>query len=121
MNDLRGMRLAINGPTALNHAWRVLEYHGMRLDDVQIENVSFPEQLPALTNQAIDAAMPLEPFVTIGQDRGILEPIFDVGYAMPNYPAGMVFYSADFIQNQSPHAIIWFHRKEGLRMFWFMF
>src|SRR5438093_569294 len=59
VNDLRGLRLAINGPTALNHAWRALSYHGMRLEDVQIENVSFPEQLPALTNQAIDAAMPL--------------------------------------------------------------
>ncbi len=100
VNDLRGMRLAINAPAALNHAWRVLSYHSMRLEDVQIEMVAFPEQVAALSNRAIDAAMLLEPFVVLGQERGVLEPIFDAGQAMPYYPVGMLFYAADFIENQ---------------------
>ncbi len=100
VTDLRGMRLAINAPAAQVHAWRALSYHGMRLDDVQLENVTFPEQLAALANQAIDAAIMLEPLMTLGQERGVLEPLFDMGQAMPNYPVSMVFYAADFIQNQ---------------------
>jgi len=98
--DLRGMRLAINAPAAQAHAWRALSHYGMRLDDVQLENVTFPEQPAALANQAIDAAIMLEPFMTLGQERGILEPIFDMGQAMPDYPVSMVFYAADFAQNQ---------------------
>src|SRR5262249_29609155 len=61
--DLRGMRLAINAPAAQAHAWRALSYYGMRLDDVQLENVTFPEQPAALANQAIDAAIMLEPLM----------------------------------------------------------
>src|SRR5262249_51850696 len=32
------------------------------------------------------------------RDRGVLEPLFDMGQAMPDYPVSMVFYAADFIQ-----------------------
>ncbi len=98
--DLRGMRLAINAPAAQLHAYRALSHYGMRLDDVQLENVTFPEQIAALANQAVDAAIALEPLVTFGQDRGVLEPLFDMGQAMPDYPVSMLFYAADFIQQQ---------------------
>jgi NitT/TauT family transport system substrate-binding protein len=94
------MRLAINAPAAQVHAWRALQTGGLALDDVQLENVTFPEQLAALSNGAIDAALALEPLVTFGQHRGVLEPLLDMGYAMPNYPVSMLFYAADFIQSQ---------------------
>jgi NitT/TauT family transport system substrate-binding protein len=98
--DLRGMRLAINAPAAQVHAWRALSHYGLQLDDVQLENVTFPEMVAALANQAIDAALMLEPFITLGQERGVLEPLLDMGQAMPNYPVSQVFFTADFIQSQ---------------------
>jgi NitT/TauT family transport system substrate-binding protein len=94
------MRLAINAPAAQVHAYRALQYGGLGLDDVQIEYVTFPEQLAALSNGAVDAVIALEPLLTLGRERGLLEPVLDMGYAMPQYPVSMLFYAADFIQSQ---------------------
>lgn len=102
--DLRGMKVATNAAGAQVHLEYALQYHGLSLNDVQWENVSFPEQPTALANRAIDGATAIEPFVTLGQERGILLPLFDMGHAMPYYPVQSLFYSADFIQSQTETA-----------------
>ena len=86
MNDLRGRVVATNAIGAQSAVYRVLAYHGMTLDDVRLETIAFPDQLVALSNGAIDAATAIEPFVTLGQERNVLVPLFDIGQALPGYP-----------------------------------
>ncbi len=98
--DLRGRTVATNAIGAQAQVERVLELYGLTVDDVRMEDVSFPDQLAALTNGAIDAATSIEPFVTLGQDRNILVPLFDMGQALPNYPVQVLFYGDDFARGQ---------------------
>ena len=54
--DLRGRRVAINGTGNLNHLQlkEVLAYNGLGLDDVDVTQVLFPDQMSALGNGAIE-------------------------------------------------------------------
>jgi len=100
VRDLRDMRVAMNGTTPNRGVAAALAYHDMALTDVDIQSVSFPEQLAALANGAVDAAFEVEPFITLGQERGVLVPLFDMGYAIPNDAGQQLFYAADFAQQQ---------------------
>ncbi len=100
--DLRGRTVAINNASSLNHEqleW-VLRANGLELEDVQIEQVAFPEQMSALANGKIDAGITLEPFVTLAEAQNIAVPLFDIGAAMPGHSAQCLFYSPEFIQTQ---------------------
>ena len=57
--DLRGRRVAINGTGNLNHLQlkEVLAYNGLGLDDVDVTQVPFPDQMSALGNGAIEEAL----------------------------------------------------------------
>jgi NitT/TauT family transport system substrate-binding protein len=75
--DLRGKRFAIVGTASLDEISldRVLEKAGMstKTADVQVIR-AFPDMLVSLGNKSIDAAMLIEPFVTLGMSKGIIDP-----------------------------------------------
>jgi NitT/TauT family transport system substrate-binding protein len=100
VRDLRGRTVATNAIGAQSAVERVLAYHGMTLDEVRLETVAFPDQLVALSNAAIDAATSIEPFVTLGQERNVLVPLFDTGQALPDYPVQLLFYGDQFVRTQ---------------------
>src|SRR5262249_51364973 len=100
--DLRGRTVAINNTSSLNHEqleW-ALRTGGLELEDVQIEQVAFPEQMSALANGKVYAGITLEPFVTMAEAQNIAVPLVDIGAAQPGHTAQNLFYSPEFIQTQ---------------------
>ncbi|MDR3590266.1 MAG: ABC transporter substrate-binding protein [Negativicutes bacterium] len=75
--DLKGRRLAIVGTASLDEISldRILEKAGLSTltTDVQVIR-AFPDMLVSLSNKSIDAAMLIEPFVTVGMEKGIVDP-----------------------------------------------
>lgn len=70
VEDLKGKKVSIGAPgsgTALN-AEQILEVHGMTLDDIQKQDLSFDESTSGIQDGAIDAA-----FVTAGTPTGAVE------------------------------------------------
>jgi NitT/TauT family transport system substrate-binding protein len=76
-SDLKGRKIAIVATASLDEIAldRVLNKGGMTTKDVDVQVIrSFPDMLVSLANKSIDAAMLIEPFVTLGQARGVLDP-----------------------------------------------
>lgn len=98
VGDLKGRIIGINQRGTVNHGQleRLLTAVGLTLDDVEIETVPFPDQMAALGNGAVDAAVMLEPFLTLAGDRGIATPLVDFGQAFPGWPVQVLFYSPEF-------------------------
>ena len=102
VHDLKGRTIGVNALKTVAHEQleRALEYDGLTLEDVNVKPVAFSDMLAALANGAIDAAVMVEPFVTLAHERGIAEPLFDLANAMPGYTMASLFYGPAFIQNQ---------------------
>ena len=100
--DLKGRKVAITaaGSAAEELLEETLKYHRMTLSDVEEVTVAFPDQLAALSNKAVDAAIGLEPLVSQADEQNIAAPLFEVATALQNYTVQWLFYGGDFIKNQ---------------------
>ncbi len=80
--DLRGKRIAVvaeptsDGLGLLDY----LESHGIKKDEVTLVKTPHPEQVFAVSTGAVDAAASIEPFITIGVLKGLVEE-FDYYYS----------------------------------------
>lgn len=75
--DLRGRKIAIVGTASLDEIAlvRVLEKGGLTTKDIDMQVIrAFPDMIAALANKSIDAAMVIEPFVTLGISKGVADP-----------------------------------------------
>ncbi|HEY7066243.1 MAG TPA: ABC transporter substrate-binding protein [Chloroflexota bacterium] len=100
--DLRGRRISTPGRgTAL---WgmlaRGLATDGLTLADVDLQELSQPDSLPALANGALDAAMLLEPFISAVSARGIGVKWKGTSEFAPGAQNGELAYAPRFIQTQ---------------------
>jgi NitT/TauT family transport system substrate-binding protein len=100
--DLRGRRVALPArgiPTeVLLSDW--LRPAGLRVDDVEIVEMGFPDQLPAFASRNLDATVIPEPFQTRLVDQG-LASVYQQSYEVyPGFQVAEVMYSADFAQQQ---------------------
>ncbi|MBI2368708.1 MAG: ABC transporter substrate-binding protein [Deltaproteobacteria bacterium] len=71
--DLRGKRFAINavGSPLVFMLGRALETEGLVLKDLEILTLSFPHMAGAFQQKAIDAAIVVEPFVSVVEEQGL--------------------------------------------------
>jgi NitT/TauT family transport system substrate-binding protein len=71
--DLRGRKLSpiARGSLVDSLGYRTLARAGLQPSDVEIEYVTFTDVLPALANQALDAAILNEPLVTSAVEQGL--------------------------------------------------
>lgn len=69
--DLKGRKIGVSSPgsTTLYEVGMVLKSGGLKLSDVDIKYVSFPQMAPALANGAIDAALEVAPFTDIATEQ----------------------------------------------------
>ncbi len=98
--DLKGKKVAINAAGSATEYWlaRALEKGGLKLSDVQVENIAFSDVPAALENGAIAASMLGEPIVTQAKDKGqvvVLSDDFISGF----FPT-IVLYNTKFAQQQ---------------------
>ncbi len=75
--DLKGKKIAIVGTASLDEiaADRILAKAGLSTNDVDLQVIrSFSDMLVSLSNNSIDAAMVIEPFISQGIAKNILDP-----------------------------------------------
>ena len=118
--DLKGLHVANVGlgSAADGTLFRMLEKGGLRPGDVDIVYLGFPQQVVALANKAVDAAVPAEPFTTEAIRKGLAVPIITDDQAYPGHEIAVIFYSGSFAK-QKPEAAVAFMRAylRGVRDF----
>lgn len=76
--DLKGRTIGVAGGPGATGGYllaAMLEEGGLSLNDVEISNLSTPDQEPAITNGSIDAATPSAPFSTAMEEAGVASPL----------------------------------------------
>ena len=104
VRGLRGRNVAVTarGSSSFFNLVTVLEANGLKLEDVKITQLSFPQMIPALASRAIDAAYILEPFLS----QAVKDKIaFEAGH-MGDHTGGVswvtvpLVYSEKFTRNR---------------------
>jgi NitT/TauT family transport system substrate-binding protein len=104
--DLRGKPCAINAKGVATE-WvldEVLQTGGLRIDNVDIKTLPFPEMLPALDNGAIHCGIITEPFATQAEEKSIgVRPLKAKPGARP-VPITVAFWNSDWAKKNDAAA-----------------
>ena len=97
--DLKGMKVAVGAPgtgsaSALNEA---LKKGGLKLSDVEVVYIGFPEHLPAYKNKGIDASITNEPTMTRAIEDGAAVRVAGNDVTYPGQQTAVMFFSDQFI------------------------
>lgn len=97
--DLRGKTIAVPGLGLANDIMldRALQLGGLKRSDVQVKPLPFAEMIPALANGAVDVAVEIEPFVTLGVAKGILARWKNASDVYPGQVVGLVIFGPGFV------------------------
>lgn len=102
VEELKGKRIGITqtGSTFHYMAGRILENHGLTLDDVELIPLnSIPGLMDSLKGKQVDAVLLNEPNITRAVDEGYGKVITQVGEEI-DYQTSAVFYSPKFAENE---------------------
>jgi ABC-type nitrate/sulfonate/bicarbonate transport system substrate-binding protein len=106
VSDLRGKACAINAKGVATE-WlldEVLKPGGMRIDNVDVKTLPFPEMLPALDNGAIHCGIITEPFATQAEEKNIgVRPLKAKPGAKP-VPITVAFWNSDWAKKNDATA-----------------
>jgi NitT/TauT family transport system substrate-binding protein len=103
--DLKGLKVA----TPSRHSPMefqlelALKPAGLKLDDVTLEQLNFPNMIAAFSSKVIDAALLIEPFVALAARRGVGTKLIGVDEIYPDFQIAGIIYGPDFIK-RSPEA-----------------
>ena len=96
--DLRGKPCAVNAKGVATE-WvldEVLKTGGLRIDNIDLKTLPFPEMLPALDNGAIHCGIVTEPFATQAEEKRIgVRPLKAKSGAKP-VPITVVFWNSEW-------------------------
>lgn len=101
-SDLRGKKIAIVGTASLDEIAlsRVLQKARLTLKDIDLQVIrAFPDMLVALGNKSIDAAMLIEPFVTLGISKNIADPWKDPADYDPDAQTALLVFGTSMTKN----------------------
>jgi NitT/TauT family transport system substrate-binding protein len=98
--DLRGMKIAVNTIPSIDSVLldRALDRGGLGFGDVEVSEISFPDQLAAFGNRAIDASLLIEPFVTRAVEENLATRIVTFDQLAPDQQIGVLLYGSQFLQ-----------------------
>jgi NitT/TauT family transport system substrate-binding protein len=111
VEDLAGKTIAVNGLNGIDDVTikAILDDHGIDPTAVDFVEVPFPDMNAAVESGQVDVASQPEPFVTLGEQAGlvtILDPYYE---ALPGLPLGLVFGSEEWLAD-NPDLANAFHR-----------
>lgn len=111
VEDLAGKTIAVNGLNGIDDVAlkSILDDNGIDTDAVEFVEVPFPDMIAAVESGQVDVASEPEPFVTLGEQAGlvsILDPFYE---ALPGLPLGLVFGSEEWLDD-NPDLANAFHR-----------
>ena len=101
--DLKGKKIAIVGTASLDEIAlvRVLEKGGLTIKDIDMQVIrAFPDMLVSMSNKSIDAAMLIEPFVTQGIAKDIVDPWKDPSEYDPDAQTALLVFGAKMAKNK---------------------
>jgi NitT/TauT family transport system substrate-binding protein len=95
MKDLKGMKVAMNGPGNSNWGslWGYLKSAGLNLDDVETTDLTYPNHVLALQNGSVDASITTEPSATIALLGGEAHLVQTDDVTRPNHAIAQILYS----------------------------
>lgn len=102
VEDLKGKKIGITqtGSTFHYMAGRILENHGLTLEDIELVPLnSIPGLMDSLKSKQVDAVLLNEPNISIVVDEGYGKVITQVGEEM-DYQTSGVFFSPAFAENK---------------------
>jgi NitT/TauT family transport system substrate-binding protein len=100
-------KLATTAPGVVNMATlnTALKSVGLGYDDVDTQDLPFPEHVAALANKAVDGALTAEPFVTIAVERGVAVNFKRDDEIDPGHQLGCLLFSSTFADGRSDAAV----------------
>ncbi len=98
LKDLKGLKFASNAPGAAGDGTvaKIFELTDLKEGDIDRVYMGYPQQLLALTNKAVDAALPAEPTATEMELSGVAVRAMTDDKIHPNHQISVVLYSAQF-------------------------
>ncbi|MGE4339316.1 MAG: ABC transporter substrate-binding protein [Pigmentiphaga sp.] len=107
--DLKGLSVASpsrNSPMEfqLDIALRSV---GLELEDIRIEQLTFPSMLSAMDNGAVDAALLIEPFVANASQRNIGVRLLGFDETSPDFQIAGLIYGPSFVEKNPDLASKW--------------
>jgi NitT/TauT family transport system substrate-binding protein len=104
--DLRGRVVAENAPAVITTyaLERHLQQAGLGLQDVNMPTMSFPDMLTGFANDVVDAAFEVEPFITIGEQRGVARCWQPTSDLEPNFQIAVLLYGPGFAEQRTESA-----------------
>ncbi len=101
--DFRGRVFAENVPDVITTyvMEKQLQQAGLGLDDLTLTTLSFPDILTGLGNDAVDAAFQVEPFITLGEQRGVSDCWRPTSDLEPNFQIAVLLYGPTFAEERA--------------------
>lgn len=101
VDDLAGKTFAVAGLQGIQEvAVRAfLDEHDVDYSDISFTEVPFPNMNAAVQNGQVDVAAQVEPFVTIGEDAGLVRLLDPIHEAAPSMPLGNIFASQNWLED----------------------
>jgi len=98
LKDIKGKRMgfAAQGVTSLSLMNEMAKFAGISYDDMTPVYLSFPQQIAALQNKALDGSFLIEPQATSAVNAGIGVRFVDTNEFYPNQQISVIFYSEKF-------------------------
>jgi NitT/TauT family transport system substrate-binding protein len=102
LKDLKGMRMgfAAQGVTSLSLLNEAAKFAGIKFDDVIPVYLSFPQQIAALQNKALDGTFLIEPQATVAVNAGYGVRFMDTNEFYPHQQISVIFYSDKFARER---------------------
>ncbi len=96
--DLRGMKIVSPAPggSSTTTLDKVFEKAGITVNDVERVFMPLPQQVPALANKAVDAALMAEPMVSEVVKLGVGARVLADDAVYPDHQVAVVLYSGQF-------------------------
>ncbi|GAB3272527.1 ABC transporter substrate-binding protein [Arthrobacter pigmenti] len=109
--DLAGKTIAVNTLENISEVSikAALESENVDLSNIEFVELGFPDMVPALENEQVDAVMAIEPFVTIGLNNGHRAVLSPYVQAQPGLQIGSYVATKAYIE-ENPDTIEAFRR-----------
>jgi len=98
LKDLKGLRMgfAAQGVTSLSLLNEAAKYAGIKFEDITPVYLSFPQQIAALQNKALDGTLLIEPQATVAVNAGYGVRFMDTNEFYPYQRISVIFFSDKF-------------------------
>jgi NitT/TauT family transport system substrate-binding protein len=103
--DLRGLAIGINVPNTGTvtdiQLDRMLERGGLTRDDVNVVELAYPDMNAAFASGVIDAGYQVEPYLSLGDDLGVLRRWRSLGEITPDEYTTLWLYGPAFAETEA--------------------